>query len=203
MKKTNNAAQSNKVAASKANTTKKNNAKKIEEAVKEPRQLKKSLSEEVLAARLAEAKTRKGEVITFECTKTSNLEVGLIRTARLDKRSGFIQYRIELLEVPELPATTLENATGIVHPVDEEKDYQARRTGVLYGKGDDNQDIKVIGHYSALPKEKPVKEEAPKEKPAKKEKAPKEKKAKAPKKETPEDAAMAAAMEDMKNEGLM
>lgn len=199
MKKTNNPAQSNKVATSKANTTKKNNAKKVEEAVKEPRQLKKSLSEEVLATRLAEAKTRKGEVITFECTKTSNLEVGLIRTARLDKRSGFIQYRIELLEVPELPATTLDNATGIVHPIDEDKDYQARRTGILYGKGDDNQDIRIIGHYSALPK--PVKEEAPKEK---KEKAPKkEKKAPAKKASKPEDAAMAAAMADMKAEGLM
>lgn len=199
MKKTNNPAQSNKVATSKANTTKKNNAKKVEEAVKEPRQLKKSLSEEVLATRLAEAKTRKGEVITFECTKTSNLEVGLIRTARLDKRSGFIQYRIELLEVPELPATTLDNATGIVHPIDEDKDYQVRRTGILYGKGDDNQDIRIIGHYSALPKEKPVKEEAPKKK---KEKAPKEKKEKkAPVKKAnnAEDAAMA----DMKAEGLM
>ena len=208
MKKNNtqtNASKANKVAA-------KNN--KNQKTVKEvpaklERELKKSLSDEVLAEQLADARARKGEVISFECTKTSNLEIGLIRTARLDKRSGFIQFRIELLTLPEFPETLIEGATGTVTPAKSEKDhtpYQAIRTGIIYGKGNDNQDIKVIGTYSSLPK--PVKEEPEKkEKPAKKadKKAskksenPAEKKAKKPaKKLSEEELAKEAALKDMR-----
>lgn len=170
------------------------------------KQLKKSLSDAELQERLATARTRKGEIVNFLCTKTQEWTIGLIRTARLDKRSGFIQFRIEVLEFPAEGENSeaFEGATGN-WLVDDKIECPVRRTNILWGKGDDSTELKVVGHYAALPKatkeEEPT-EETPQEpvKPAKKGK-------KTNKKITPkqleEEAAKAAAMADMTAEGLM
>ena len=169
------------------------------EAPKAEKTLKKSLSDEALQLRLAAARTRKGEVVRFLCTKTGDWTIGLIRTARLDKRSGFIQFRIEVLEYPlEDPAPSTFIPTGIWKS--EQEEVQVRRTGILWGKGDDSADLQVVGSYTAspkAPKEEPEKPAEPAEKPAKKSSK------KAPKKTTPEEEAMKAAMADMTAEGLM
>lgn len=175
------------------------------EAPKAEKQLKKSLSDSELQERLAIARTRKGEIVNFLCTKTQDWTIGLIRTARLDKRSGFIQFRIEVLEYPleeENPAD-FQNPTGNWLNLDGKLECPVRRTNTIWGKGDDSKELKVVGHYSAIPKAKEEpKEETPQEpvKPAKTSK-------KTTKKTTPkvseEEAAMAAAMADMAAEGLM
>lgn len=144
--------------------------------------LKKSLSDAELRERLANARTRKGEIVRFLCTKTQDFAVGVIRTARLDKRSGFIQFRIEVLEYPE-EGQALENPTGN-WIVDGKIECPVRRTGVLWGKGDDSKDVQVVGEYEALPK-KPAEKKNP------------------PKPESSDDAAMAAALADMKADGLL
>lgn len=170
------------------------------EAPKVERQLKKSLSDSELQGRLAQARTRKGEIVNFLCTKTQDWTIGLIRTARLDKRSGFIQFRIEVLEYP----LEEENSADFKDPtgnwlVEGKIECPVRRTNIIWGKGDDSKELRVVGHYSAFPKAKGETPEVPQSdvKPAKK----------TPKKTTPkvseEDAAMAAAMADMTAEGLL
>ena len=109
-----------------------------EEATKPVREYKKCMTEECLQARLAQARTNYKKFCKFVCTKDKEEHFGLIRSARLDKRSGFIQYRIEILEYVD------------------ETGYD--RTGRIYGKGDDskdltiyNEDTKPEGLYLAEP----------------------------------------------------
>ena len=98
-----------------------------EEATKPAREYKKCMTEECLQARLAEARKNYKKFCKFVCTKDKEEHFGLIRSARLDKRSGFIQYRIEILEKPT------ENDT-----------IYTQRSGRIYGKGDDSKDLTIF-----------------------------------------------------------
>lgn len=98
-----------------------------EEATKPVREYKKCMTEECLQARLAEARKNYKKFCKFVCTKDKEEHFGLIRSARLDKRSGFIQYRIEILEKPT------ENDT-----------IYTQRSGRIYGKGDDSKDLTIF-----------------------------------------------------------
>lgn len=62
------------------------------------RELKKMLSDEEVAKQLEEARKNNGKQVKFFCQKTQRHEIGTIKTARLDKRSNFIQYRIVITE---------------------------------------------------------------------------------------------------------
>lgn len=95
-----------------------------EEETKPVREYKKCMTEECLQARLAEARTHYKEFAKFLCTKTKTEEVGIVRSARLDKRSGFIQYRIEIITLNE--------------------DNTYFKTGKIYGKGDDSKDLQLL-----------------------------------------------------------
>lgn len=53
---------------------------------------------EQLQSELAEARKNYKRTVEFLCTKTKTREIGIIRSARLDKRTSFIQYRIEIIE---------------------------------------------------------------------------------------------------------
>lgn len=99
-------------------------AESVEEGPKPTREYKKCMTEECLQARLAEARTHYREFAKFLCTKTKTEEVGIVRSARLDKRSGFIQYRIEIISVNE--------------------DGTYTKTGRIYGKGDDSKDLTLL-----------------------------------------------------------
>jgi len=102
--------------------------KEVEEETAKPvREYKKCMTEECLQARLAEARTNYKKFCKFICTKDKEEHFGLIRSARLDKRSGFIQYRIEILEKPT------ENDT-----------IYTQRSGRIYGKGDDSKDLTIF-----------------------------------------------------------
>lgn len=61
---------------------------------KEPKTRK---SSEELQSELAEARKNYKRTVEFLCTKTKTREVGIVRSARLDKRTDFIQYRIEII----------------------------------------------------------------------------------------------------------
>ena len=98
-----------------------------EEATKPVREYKKCMTEECLQARLAEARTNYKKFCKFLCTKDKEEHFGLIRSARLDKRSGFIQYRIEILEKPT-----------------EDDTIYTQRSGRIYGKGDDSKDLTIF-----------------------------------------------------------
>ena len=98
-----------------------------EETAKPIREYKKCMTEECLQARLAEARKNYKKFARFICTGTKTEEYGIIRSARLDKRSGFIQYRIEILEKPT------ENDT-----------IYTQRSGRIYGKGDDSKDLTIF-----------------------------------------------------------
>ena len=89
----------------------------------EPREYKKCLSAELLQERLAKARLNYHKVVEFVCTKDKQTYYGIIRSARLDKRSGFIQYRIEILA--------------------EAKDNKYTATGKIYGKGDDSKNLTI------------------------------------------------------------
>ena len=105
----------------------------IEEEIEEPikkapkprREYKKCMTEECLQARLAEARTNYKKFVKFLCTKDKEEHFGIIRSARLDKRSGFIQYRIEIIEAPAY-------------------DEPYEKTGRIYGKADDSQDLIIF-----------------------------------------------------------
>lgn len=95
----------------------------VEGDPKPAREYKKCMTEECLQARLAEARTNYKKFVKFLCTKDKEMHLGIIRSARLDKRSGFIQYRIEILDGdPEVGFT---------------------RSGRIYGKGDDSKDLTI------------------------------------------------------------
>lgn len=101
--------------------------KEEEEATKPVREYKKCMTEECLQARLAEARKNYKKFCKFVCTKDKEEHFGLIRSARLDKRSGFIQYRIEILEKPT-----------------EDDTIYTQRSGRIYGKGDDSKDLTIF-----------------------------------------------------------
>ena len=113
-----------------------------EDEVKPERTYKKCMTEECLQARLAEARKNYKKFCTFICTKTKTEEYGIIRSARLDKRSGFIQYRIEILSKPT-----------------EDSTIYTERSGKIYGKGDDSKDLTI---FDTKPEEIQLTEPAPK-----------------------------------------
>ena len=89
------------------------------------REYKKCMTEECLQARLAEARTNYKKFCKFLCTQDKEEHFGIIRSARLDKRSGFIQYRIEIIAAPSY-----------------NEPYE--KTGKVYGKGDDSKDLIIF-----------------------------------------------------------
>lgn len=101
-----------------------------EETAKPIREYKKCMTEECLQARLAEARTHYKKFCKFLCTKDKEEHFGIIRSARLDKRSGFIQYRIEIIAAPSY-----------------NEPYE--KTGKVYGKGDDSKDLIIFNEAPA------------------------------------------------------
>ena len=101
-----------------------------EEETKPIREYKKCMTEECLQTRLAEARTNYKKFVKFLCTKDKEEHFGIIRSARLDKRSGFIQYRIEIIEAPSY-----------------NDPYE--KTGRIYGKGDDSKDLIIFDEKPA------------------------------------------------------
>lgn len=74
---------------------KKTRKAKTPKETKEPRPLKKEVSDEEAKANLENAKTNIGRFCKFICTKTKEQTDGIIIGVRLDPRNNFIQYRIE------------------------------------------------------------------------------------------------------------
>ena len=105
-------------------------AEPVEGDPKPVREYKKCMTEECLQARLAEARTNYKKFVKFLCTKDKEEHFGIIRSARLDKRSGFIQYRIEIIEAPAY-----------------NEPYE--KTGRIYGKGDDSKDLTIFDEKPA------------------------------------------------------
>lgn len=68
---------------------------KTQKEPKEPRLLKKEVSDEEAKANLENAKANIGRFCKFICTKTKEKTDGIIIGARLDPRNNFIQYRIK------------------------------------------------------------------------------------------------------------
>ena len=68
---------------------------KTQKEPKEPRLLKKEISDEEAQANLEKAKANIGRFCKFICTKTKEQTDGIIIGARLDPRNNFIQYRIK------------------------------------------------------------------------------------------------------------
>lgn len=68
---------------------------KTQKEPKEPRLLKKEISNEEAKANLENAKANIGRFCKFICTKTKEQTDGIIIGARLDPRNNFIQYRIK------------------------------------------------------------------------------------------------------------
>lgn len=68
---------------------------KTQKEPKEPRLLKKEISDEEAKANLENAKANIGHFCKFICTKTKEQTDGIIIGARLDPRNNFIQYRIK------------------------------------------------------------------------------------------------------------
>lgn len=68
---------------------------KTQKEPKEPRLLKKEISDEKAKANLENAKANIGRFCKFICTKTKEQTDGIIIGARLDPRNNFIQYRIK------------------------------------------------------------------------------------------------------------
>ena len=101
-----------------------------EEETKHVREYKKCMTEECLQARLDEARTNYKKFVKFLCTKNKEEHFGIIRSARLDKRSGFIQYRIEIIEAPAY-----------------NEPYEM--TGRIYGKSDDSKDLTIFDEKPA------------------------------------------------------
>lgn len=68
---------------------------KTPEEPKDPRPLKKEISDEEAQANLEKAKANIGRFCKFICTKTKEQTDGIIIGVRLDPRNNFIQYRIK------------------------------------------------------------------------------------------------------------
>lgn len=117
-------------------------AEPVEGDPKPVREYKKCMTEECLQARLAEARANYHKIVKFLCTKDKEEHFGVIRSARLDKRSGFIQYRIEIIEAPAY-----------------NEPYEM--TGRIYGKSDDSKDLTI---FDKKPAEIEMAQPAPKAK---------------------------------------
>lgn len=68
---------------------------KTQKEPKDPRLLKKEVSDEEAKANLENAKANIGRFCKFICTKTKEQTDGIIIGVRLDPRNNFIQYRIK------------------------------------------------------------------------------------------------------------
>lgn len=68
---------------------------KTQKEPKEPRLLKKEISDEEAKANIENAKANIGRFCKFICTKTKEQTDGIIIGVRLDSRNNFIQYRIK------------------------------------------------------------------------------------------------------------
>lgn len=68
---------------------------KTQKEPKDPRLLKKEVSDEEAKANLENAKANIGRFCKFICTKTKEETDGIIIGVRLDPRNNFIQYRIK------------------------------------------------------------------------------------------------------------
>lgn len=68
---------------------------KTQKEPKDPRLLKKEISDEEAKVNLENAKANIGRFCKFICTKTKEQTDGIIIGARLDPRNNFIQYRIK------------------------------------------------------------------------------------------------------------
>lgn len=68
---------------------------KTQKEPKEPRPLKKEISDEEAKVNLENAKANIGRFCKFICTKTKEQTDGIIIGVRLDPRNNFIQYRIK------------------------------------------------------------------------------------------------------------
>lgn len=73
---------------------------KTQKEPKEPRLLKKEVSDEEAKANLENAKANIGRFCKFICTKTKEQTDGIIIGVRLDPRNNFIQYRIKANDGP-------------------------------------------------------------------------------------------------------
>ena len=125
-------------------------SQEIEEETEEEtpaREYKKCMSDDALQERLAQARTNYRKFCHFLCTKDKEPHFGIIRSARLDKRSGFIQYRIEIIAAASY-------------------DSPYELTGRIYGKGDDSKDLTIFEEKPeelkdfSLPTKKTAKEPA-------------------------------------------
>lgn len=68
---------------------------KTPKELKEPRPLKKEISDEDAKANHENAKANTGRFCKFLCTKTGEHTDGIVIGVRLDHRNNFIQYRIK------------------------------------------------------------------------------------------------------------
>ena len=96
---------------------------------KEPRPLKKEVSDEEVKANLENAKTNIGRFCKFICTKTKEQTDGIIIGARLDPRNNFIQYRIKTNDghVWGKGIDSKDLELGEMAPVPEEKPKRGRK----------------------------------------------------------------------------
>lgn len=104
---------------------------------KEPRPLKKEISDEDAKAKFENAKANIGRFCKFICTKTKEQTDGIIIGVRLDPRNNFIQYRIK---------TNGGNVWG------ESPQYLLKSDGPVYGKGINSKDLE-IGEMAPVPEE--------------------------------------------------
>lgn len=104
---------------------------------KEPRPLKKEISDEDAKAKFEKAKANIGRFCKFICTKTKEQTDGIIIGVRLDPRNNFIQYRIK---------TNGGNVWG------ESAQYLLKSDGPVYGKGINSKDLE-IGEMAPVPEE--------------------------------------------------
>lgn len=68
-----------------------------EEAPAEETKTRSHKDPQTLQEELAEARKNYKRTCEFTVTKTKTREIGIVRSARLDKRTDFIQYRIEII----------------------------------------------------------------------------------------------------------
>lgn len=102
---------------------------KTQKEPKEPRLLKKEISDEEAKANLENAKANIGRFCKFICTKTKEQTEGIIIGARLDPRNNFIQYRIKTNDghVWGKGIDSKDLELGEMAPVPEEKPKRGRK----------------------------------------------------------------------------
>lgn len=102
---------------------------KTQKEPKEPRLLKKEISDEEAKANLENAKANIGRLCKFICTKTKEQTDGIIIGVRLDPRNNFIQYRIKTNDghVWGKGIDSKDLELGEMAPVPEEKPKRGRK----------------------------------------------------------------------------